>query len=290
MQSRMDRYNNSQANISRDEANKEKYKNLEHTAIDDNYNLSDNVIYINNNEDLNKLVNSKDAFNKLKRMNDKSKLYEEVVEIKEEVPDEEKTIYDINLYLDIAGTNKEKYIVKETKEPIEDTLDLFQSDTFYSTSVMETQNETLEPKETLSSSTIQNLIDNVEETKKSSTGKLNEEIMNTQVLSPTIINKKEDYNDNLLADFMIESKEEKNIPKEETKISLKEDTLPKDVIVEEKEEKLKDTFYDGTLSFDKKDFNKMNKQNKKIITIISIILIILIIGGVVAFVVLDSMS
>lgn len=387
MNSRMDKYNNngdSDKVFKRNLQNKDKYEHTMHDISEVNCNLEDNVVYINSEEQLQMVLSDENAFNKLKKLNDKTtenKIIEKEEELEESKDYEEHTIYDINLFLNSASSNKDKYVSGiKSENLIDDTLDLYQTDTFFTKHVI--NKEKVEIKE--ESSNIKQIIpknsnnlnedlvyepDNNDDKKKleslveheesrnlidetnvgSKTNRINKEIINTQVLSPIELSDvskfnnvdKSDHTFDLLSDlrasentivippqkvegnslmntngidptnknlkvgnsYIVKEKEEvldgtKNVGSKveptkiaekmivEEKTKLEKTNYDKDIKEEEEEEE--DTFYDGTLSFDKKDFNAKNEKNKKMFVILAILLIIIIVVTVFIFVLMDA--
>lgn len=344
MASRMDKYKDDKVITSRGDYHKDKYEHTMHEIKDDNYNLSDNVVYINNEAQLNQVVTDRNAFHKLKKMNEsEGKIVEKTEPPKQEL-EIENTIYDINLFLDAAGYNKEKYVKNvESKNIIDDTIDLYKTNSIFTKQVRE--NKEIPKLENTKTGDLKTIINNIEENNlvektndiESQTNKLNKTVINTQVLNPIelktqLIKKdeqeisikeenipeKEEINkdDGITFDLLMDLKASEShdaIPpqkaKEETiemnTINIKalaEKTLREKTKTIEKtnhiqdgktidlEKEVADTFYDGTLSFDKSDFDKKNIKNKKTFNIIASILILLIIISVIVFVVLDVLG
>lgn len=351
MASRMDKYKDDKVITSRGDYHKDKYEHTMHEIKDDNYNLSDNVVYINNEAQLNQVVTDRNAFHKLKKMNEsEGKIVEKTEPPKQEV-EIENTIYDINLFLDAAGYNKEKYVKNvESKNIIDDTIDLYKTNSIFTKQV--TGIKEIEELENTKTGDLKTIISNIEENNlvektnniESQTNKLNKTIINTQVLNPIELKTqliKNDEQETPIKEEVVPATEEAVPAKEELtkddgitfdllmdlKASESHDAIPPQKSKEEtiemntinikalaektlrektktiektnriQEEKISDlekeeadNFYDGTLSFDKSDFDKKNIKNKKTFNIIASILILLIIISVIVFVVLDVLG
>lgn len=382
MNSRMDKYNNNEKEqiSKRNLQNKDKYENTMYDVEEIDYNVEDNVVYINNEEQLQMILNDENAFHKLKKMNDNNTENKVIEVVEEEKVDlEEHTIYDINLFLNSASSNKDKYVSSiKSDNLIDDTLDLYQTDTFFTKHVINT--EKIDIKE--EPSNIKQIIpktnnkinedviydENGENDKEkldslvedaeyinmsdhtnigSKTNKLNKEIINTQVLSPMSLSNmtgmknipNDDHTFDLLSDlrasentvvippqkvygsslmdvnmepeveqrtFKVEvekpveindsnvkistENEKTNVVKETKKeeVSQTKNLTSKRNIYSDDDDKKEDTFYDGTLSFDKKDFNAKTEKSKKVFITLAILLIIGIIAAVFLFVLMDS--